>query len=99
MVSVTLDCPGNLHKTKKSAHVQYRHFLQIFSLCSWWSGQIHSPRVERDVLYVLSSWWDCGSHVLRLCLCPLQGEYQLLLELYNENRATVACANATVTCS
>ncbi|NP_001413120.1 lymphocyte antigen 86 isoform 5 precursor [Mus musculus] len=28
-----------------------------------------------------------------------QGEYQLLLELYNENRATVACANATVTSS
>ncbi|XP_032740673.1 lymphocyte antigen 86 [Rattus rattus] len=28
-----------------------------------------------------------------------QGEYQLLLELYNENHATVACANATVTCS
>ncbi|XP_059118289.1 lymphocyte antigen 86 [Peromyscus eremicus] len=25
-----------------------------------------------------------------------QGEYQILLELYNENRATVACANATV---
>ncbi|XP_051026119.1 lymphocyte antigen 86 isoform X2 [Acomys russatus] len=28
-----------------------------------------------------------------------QGEYQVLLELYNENRATVACANATVVCS
>ncbi|GAB1298088.1 Lymphocyte antigen 86 [Apodemus speciosus] len=27
-----------------------------------------------------------------------QGEYQVLLELYNENRATVACANATITC-
>ncbi|XP_036044209.1 lymphocyte antigen 86 isoform X1 [Onychomys torridus] len=25
-----------------------------------------------------------------------QGEYQILLELYNENRAIVACANATV---
>ncbi|XP_051050392.1 lymphocyte antigen 86 [Phodopus roborovskii] len=25
-----------------------------------------------------------------------QGEYQVLLELYNENHATVACANATV---
>ncbi|XP_039079554.1 lymphocyte antigen 86 [Hyaena hyaena] len=29
----------------------------------------------------------------------LEGEYQVLLELYNENRATVACANATVICS
>ncbi|XP_034516257.1 lymphocyte antigen 86 isoform X1 [Ailuropoda melanoleuca] len=26
-----------------------------------------------------------------------EGEYQVLLELYNENRSTVACANATVT--
>lgn len=51
------------------------------------------------MLYLLSSWWYCGSHVLMRCLCPLQGEYQLLLELYNENRATVACANATVTSS
>nr|XP_044992311.1 lymphocyte antigen 86 [Jaculus jaculus] len=28
-----------------------------------------------------------------------EGKYQVLLKLYNENRATVACANATVTCS
>ncbi|XP_016057903.1 PREDICTED: lymphocyte antigen 86 [Miniopterus natalensis] len=28
-----------------------------------------------------------------------QGEYQLLLKLYNENHSTVACANATVICS
>ncbi|XP_025300858.1 lymphocyte antigen 86 [Canis lupus familiaris] len=28
-----------------------------------------------------------------------EGEYQVLLELYNENRSTVACANATVICS
>ncbi|XP_042543096.1 lymphocyte antigen 86 [Dipodomys spectabilis] len=27
------------------------------------------------------------------------GEYQVLLELYNEKRSTVACANATVICS
>ncbi|XP_026367219.1 lymphocyte antigen 86 isoform X1 [Ursus americanus] len=26
-----------------------------------------------------------------------EGEYQVLLQLYNENRSTVACANATVT--
>ncbi|XP_025746618.2 lymphocyte antigen 86 isoform X2 [Callorhinus ursinus] len=29
----------------------------------------------------------------------LQGEYQVLLELYNENHFTVACANATIICS
>ncbi|KAM9233164.1 lymphocyte antigen 86 [Dugong dugon] len=28
-----------------------------------------------------------------------EGEYQVLLELYDENRSTVACANATVICS
>lgn len=28
-----------------------------------------------------------------------EGTYQILLELYNEKRATVACANATVICS
>ncbi|XP_016016485.1 lymphocyte antigen 86 [Rousettus aegyptiacus] len=28
-----------------------------------------------------------------------QGEYQVLLKLYNENHSTVACANATVICS
>ncbi|KAM6186213.1 lymphocyte antigen 86 [Rhynchocyon petersi] len=28
-----------------------------------------------------------------------KGEYQVLLELYNENQSTVACANATVICS
>ncbi|EPY83826.1 lymphocyte antigen 86 precursor [Camelus ferus] len=28
-----------------------------------------------------------------------QGEYQVLLELYNRDHSTVACANATVTCS
>ncbi|XP_039725336.1 lymphocyte antigen 86 [Pteropus medius] len=28
-----------------------------------------------------------------------QGEYQVLLKLYNENYSTVACANATVICS
>ncbi|XP_010621103.1 lymphocyte antigen 86 [Fukomys damarensis] len=28
-----------------------------------------------------------------------KGEYQILLELYNEKRATVACANVTVICS
>ncbi|XP_008572760.1 PREDICTED: lymphocyte antigen 86 [Galeopterus variegatus] len=28
-----------------------------------------------------------------------EGKYQVLLELYNENRSTVACANATVICS
>ncbi|XP_006181157.2 lymphocyte antigen 86 [Camelus dromedarius] len=27
------------------------------------------------------------------------GEYQVLLELYNRDHSTVACANATVTCS
>ncbi|XP_055451195.1 lymphocyte antigen 86 [Psammomys obesus] len=27
------------------------------------------------------------------------GKYHVLLELYNENRATVACANATIMCS
>ncbi|KAM6177338.1 lymphocyte antigen 86 [Erethizon dorsatum] len=27
-----------------------------------------------------------------------EGKYQLLLELYNEKRATVACANATIIC-
>ncbi|XP_002714206.2 lymphocyte antigen 86 [Oryctolagus cuniculus] len=29
----------------------------------------------------------------------LQGEYEILLQLYNENHSTVACANATVLCS
>ncbi|ELW71763.1 Lymphocyte antigen 86 [Tupaia chinensis] len=29
----------------------------------------------------------------------IEGKYQVLLELYNENRSTVACANATVICS
>ncbi|XP_049738856.1 lymphocyte antigen 86 isoform X1 [Elephas maximus indicus] len=28
-----------------------------------------------------------------------EGEYQVLLELYNENHSIVACANATVICS
>ncbi|KAK7823651.1 hypothetical protein U0070_003303, partial [Myodes glareolus] len=28
-----------------------------------------------------------------------QGEYRVWLKLYNENHATVACANATVICS
>ncbi|XP_008829875.1 lymphocyte antigen 86 [Nannospalax galili] len=28
-----------------------------------------------------------------------QGQYHVLLKLYNENRSTVACANATVICS
>ncbi|XP_007933534.1 lymphocyte antigen 86 [Orycteropus afer afer] len=28
-----------------------------------------------------------------------KGEYEVLLELYNENHSTVACANATVICS
>ncbi|XP_008054944.1 lymphocyte antigen 86 [Carlito syrichta] len=28
-----------------------------------------------------------------------EGKYQVLLELYTENRSTVACANATVICS
>lgn len=31
-----------------------------------------------------------------LSLRPFQGEYQVLLELYNGDRSTVACANATV---
>lgn len=28
--------------------------------------------------------------------CAPQGDYQVLLELYNQDHATVACANATV---
>lgn len=32
-------------------------------------------------------------------LCLLQGKYEILLELYNEHRSIVACANATVLCS
>lgn len=28
-----------------------------------------------------------------------QGDYQVLLELYNQDHATVACAHATVLCS
>lgn len=47
-----------------------------------------------DCTYQVVDW--IVAHMPNALLCPSQGEYQILLELYNENRATVACANATV---
>lgn len=42
----------------------------------------------------------CKAMALRPHSCcfpaPPQGDYQVLLELHNQDQATVACANATV---
>lgn len=34
-----------------------------------------------------------------LSSCPFQGDYQVLLKLYNEKHSMVACVNATIICS